>query len=75
MREFTPDHLRALSVSQQNRKLNKNNKTGYKGISIQGTAYKVEVGGTYIGRRKNLKDAIVIRDLAVAKMFEYKIQH
>jgi hypothetical protein len=71
MRNCTDTHLDHLSQSQQNRKLNSNNSTGEKGISKQGTGFKVEIGGTYIGRKKTLGEAIAIRDAARLRLFKY----
>lgn len=72
MREFTDRHIENLSKGQQNRKLNRNNTTGHKGIHPHKKGgYEVKVGGTYVGYRKSLDDAIVIRDEARARLFEY----
>ena len=71
-RKFTDQHIENMSRSQQNRKLNHNNRLGHKNITLLKTGkYRVRVIDTHIGHRDTLEEAIKLRDEARKRMMEY----
>ena len=56
------------SLNGRNRKINANNKTGFKGIHIQGNRYKVKCAGKYFGVFESLDDAVIARNKAEAQV-------
>lgn len=71
IRHFSDAHLDRLSIAQQNRTSNKNNRTGEKNISMQGKWFRVDVGGSYIGIKETMTEAIAIRDAARKALLVY----
>lgn len=67
------NNLRPATLNQNNwnRKLSKNNKSGFKGITWNKDAFEVYIGyyGTkiYLGRSKNILEAIALRKAADIK--------
>lgn len=59
----------SLAYAQQNRKINTNNKTGYKNIRFYKNSLVVEVGGVYVGCCMDLDKAIAMRDKERARVF------
>ena len=71
-RTFTDQHIENMSRAQQNRKLSRNNTSGHNGICRHKRGgWYVHVADTYVGYRKELEEAIKLRDNARKRMMEY----
>lgn len=56
--------ITTLSGNQRNKRLHKNNRTGTPGVSHRKNGFIVACAGKYIGRYKNLEDAVAARKKA-----------
>ena len=77
---YEPNNYRWVTEKEQsvNKRVYKNNKTGYRGVYIRGNKYRVEIkqnGKTiYIGTYLNLKEALKARENAELKYYGKKLE-
>lgn len=61
-------------LNKRNRSLSKHNTSGYNGIALSGSKFRVEIAGNYLGMFTSLEEAITARD-AYTSANEYHHNH